>query len=375
MSKIIRPYRKVAVSGGPMSGKTTGQNFTSEKLGDYGWLPIFVPEVATLIIGCGLNPKKLSPEQYRKFQGLIFKTQIKFEDEIFSEAVDIRGGDKKVMLCDRGLLDGKAYMDPEMFADILKENNMTEEEAYDRYEGAFHLVTVADGKPELYSTKNNPSRVEKTPEEAVEADQKTQNAWLGHRHLRVIDNSTDFDQKLNRLLNEIRRLLGDPVAIETERAFLVCGGFRLKDIPVPFKKVNIEQIYLAGPEGMESRLRRRNQEDSGSVYYQTQKLPNISPASRPENEWQITAEEYMRQLTHASPNHDIVRKIRICFLYKHQYFELDIFLEPKRLFGLVRLEIELTEDNDKVEVPDWLGKVEEVTGDPKWSNYALARRW
>lgn len=370
--------KRIVLTGGPSGGKTTGKNFLQENLGDFGrsivFTPTFIPEVATLLIGCGLNPSKLTPEQYFDFQRLIFKTQRAFEEQIFSRAMEIRAADKPLVICDRGLMDGLAYMTPEMFADILAENKMTEVDARDRrYDGVFHLKTVADGKPELYSNANNPARME-TAEEAVAIDQKTQNAWLGHPHLRVIDNSTDFKQKMRRLLNEVRRLLGDPVAVETERWFIVRGGVQLRKIPVPFKKINIEQVYLEGKTRAESRIRRRSQEDSNAVYYETQKGPNISAASRPENEWQISSREYGNKLRFASPDHDIIRKNRVCFLWKNQYIELDFFLEPRRLLGLVKLEIELTEENDKVEIPDWLGKVEEVTGDPQYGNRELARR-
>ncbi len=366
--------KRIVLTGGPCGGKTTGKNFLLEKLLNYGWTPIFVPEVATLIIGCGLHPANLTPEQYLEFQDLIFKTQLGFEDVTFGRAMEIKGGKKVLMVCDRGLLDAKAYTTQEVYEELLARNGMTEVDARDRrYDGVFHLMTVANGKPEFYTKDNNPSRLE-TAEEAVAADLRTQNAWLGHPHLRVIDNSTLFEQKMHRLLNEVRRLLGDPVALETERWFLVRGGVQLRKIPVPFKKIHIEQAYLEKQGSTESRVRRRSQEDCNAVYYETQKLPAISPASRPENEWQISPMEYASKLRFASPDHDIVRKNRICFLWKNQYFELDIFLEPGRLRGMVRLEIELTEENDKVEIPDWLGKVEEVTGDPKYSNYGLARR-
>lgn len=378
MPEAVTPLKRIVLTGGPCAGKTTGKSFLQEKLGDFGrsmvFTPTFVPEVATLLIGCGLNPSKLTPEQYFDFQRLIFKTQRAFEEQIFSRAMEIRAADKPLVICDRGLMDGLAYMTPEMFAAILTENNMSEVDARDRrYDGVFHLKTVADGKPEFYTAENNAARME-TAEQAIAVDQKTQNAWLGHPHLRVINNATLFEQKMHRLLNEVRRLLGDPVAIETERWFIVRGGFQVQDIPVPFKKINIEQTYLEGKLGAEGRVRRRGQESCSAVYYETQKAAAISLASRPEKEWQIPSREYANKLRFASPAHDMIRKDRFCFLWKDQYFELDRFLEPDRLFGLVRLEIELTEENDKVEIPDWLGKVEEVTGDRKWSNYELARR-
>jgi len=58
----------------------------------------------------------------------------------------------------------------------------------DRYDGVFHLVTAANGKEEFYTTANNLARRE-SAEEAREQDGRIQEAWLGHPHLRVIDNS------------------------------------------------------------------------------------------------------------------------------------------------------------------------------------------
>ena len=42
-----------------------------------------------------------------------------------------------------------------------------------------------------------------TKEEAIELDRKIQNAWAGHKHFRIIDNSTDFENKIDRLIKEV----------------------------------------------------------------------------------------------------------------------------------------------------------------------------
>ena len=54
------------------------------------------------------------------------------------------------------------------------------------------------------------------------------------------------------------------------------------------------------------------------------------------------------------------------------YFELDVFEEPD---GLVLLEAELGDEAESVVLPDFLspGAVE-VTGDPSYSNAAIATR-
>lgn len=366
--------RRIVLTGGPCAGKTTAKNYLQEKLGDYGWDLTFVPEVATFIFGSGINPMKLTQEQMLPLQNLLFSTQLMLEDSTFRLAMELKNSKNPLMVCDRGCMDGVAYTTKEMFETILANHRMTEVDARDRRYGAvFHLVTAADGRPEFYTKENNPERFE-TAEQAVLADQRTRNAWLGHPHLRIIDNSTLFDLKMKRLLNEIRRFLGIPVALEIEKKFLVQGGVVLRNIPVPFKKILIEQVYLDSKDGGEMRLRRRSQEDCSSVYYQTHKTPTESETVRVEAERQITSQDYEYKLRYARTDCDIIRKTRVCFLWQNQYFELDVITEPQRLLGTTLLEIELTEENDKIYIPSWLGMVDEVTSQKEYKNFNLAKR-
>lgn len=50
------------------------------------------------------------------------------------------------------------------------------------------MVTAADGAKEFYTTVNNEARYENF-EEAIELDKKLINAWVGHPHFSIIDNS------------------------------------------------------------------------------------------------------------------------------------------------------------------------------------------
>ncbi len=374
MSQALTRPKRLVITGGPGGGKTSVKVFLQMELPKRNWTPIFVPEAATLIIGGGLRPAELNSEQYLEFQDLIFKTQLKFEDDTFRRAAEIKMAGKTVMICDRGLMDNKAYMPPEAFADLLAKNRMTEVDARDRrYDGVLHLVTAADGQPEFYTTKNNPTRTEDV-EQAIAVDHRTREAWVGHPHLRVIQSAASFEQKKERLLAQVLRCLGEPSALEVERKFLVCGGSPLCHIPVPFKKILIEQVYLKSPDGGEVRIRRRGQKNCDSVYYETHKAPTDSPASRVETEYQISEDRYISLLRYSGIDYDVIRKDRVCFLWQNQYFELDVIREPNRHLGLTMLEIELLNETDPVEIPPWLGLVTEVTGDPKFSNFALAHR-
>ncbi len=367
--------KKIVLTGGPCAGKTTAKNYLFEKLSDIGYSVIFVPEVATEIIGAGLNPRDLSKEQIFQFQDLILKTQLRFEDDVFLTAMNIKqsGEDKKIMICDRGCMDGSAYMAREDFDHLLTKNKLDRVMVRDkRYDAIFHLVTAAEGREEFYTLANNAARLENA-EEARDADKRTRSAWVGHPHLRVIDNSTLFDEKLKRLLNHVRKFLGIPVAIETERKFALTEPVDLHKIPVPYQKITIEQFYLKSSAPGSLRLRRRSQDSCGAVYYETIKQPTDSAMSRVETEYQIDYKEYYRRLADMDMDTRPIHKTRVCFLWQGQYFELDLFHEPDRVRGLQLLEIELTEENDKVEIPEWLGKVVEVTGQKRYSNFNISK--
>lgn len=101
-------------------------------------------------------------------------------------------------------MDGKAYMDPDGFVKILKDNGFTEEDVKIRYNAIFHLVTTADGAEEFYTVENNKSRSEGL-KEAKELDIKTYDAWSGHEKLYRFDNSTDFKIKIENLIEKVEK--------------------------------------------------------------------------------------------------------------------------------------------------------------------------
>ena len=93
----------------------------------------------------------------------------------------------------------KRYLE---FSLLLKECNTNEIELRDNYDAVFHLVTAAKGAEEFYTLENNTARTE-TKEEAIKSDDNLIKAWNGHPHFRIIDNSTNFDDKIKKLLKKI----------------------------------------------------------------------------------------------------------------------------------------------------------------------------
>lgn len=363
---------EIVWTGGPCAGKTTGLAYVSEKLRDWGFRVFIVPEVPTLVIGGGVpDIGRIAAEDFERY----IKIQREFIlghlelRRYFKRLAGIFPDEKCVMFLDRGGMDPLAYMPREYFEAVLREERLTLHDVRDSYEGVVFLTTAADGAAEFYTLANNKARRE-TSEEAVTADRKTLEAWVGHSHLRIIDNSTDFEGKMRRVLAAVARMLGIPVPLEIERKFLLA---RMPDFSHEHlrlaQRVSIEQMYLLPVDGEESRIRMRSQGNS-ATYYKTRKIA-VSSGKRHETECFIAPSDYLHLTRLRDPATGVIRKDRYCFPYKSQYFELDRFLVPEEL---VLLEIELTEENDRVEIPDFLNVVREVTDDPDYTNHAIAKR-
>lgn len=65
----------------------------------------------------------------------------------------------------------------------------------------------------------------------------------------------------------------------------------------------------------------------------------------------------------------VVRKKRHLVPHGDHVFEVDVF--EGRLAGLVVAEVELEHEGQAVDLPPWIGQ--EVTGDSRFGNYALAQ--
>jgi CYTH domain-containing protein len=87
-------------------------------------------------------------------------------------------------------------------------------------------------------------------------------------------------------------------------------------------------------------------------------------------ERQITGREYLALLAQADPARRTLKKRRRVFLWANQYFEWDIFVDPRP--GLELLEAEVDSLDGPVELPPFLEVEQEVTGDLRYANHTLA---
>lgn len=356
--------RKIVITGGPSGGKTTGLSWIQNEFSKLGYTVLFVPETATELITGGVAPWTCGTNlDYQQCQ---MRLQLD-KERVFERAARSMRADKILIVCDRGALDNKAYMDDREFAAVLETVGATEEELRNRYGAVFHLVSAAKGAEKFYNTENNKARYE-TVEQAAALDDRLIAAWEGHPYHRIIDNSTNFEDKLKRLIVEIRTFLGEPLPLEIERKFLIrFPDLRWLESMPDCRKVDILQTYLLAKDGDELRVRQRG-ENGVFVYYKTWKR-RLTERTRIEVEEKLSQDEYLTLLMEADPAKRPIRKTRYCLTWEDRYYEVDVY--PAWTDRAI-VEVELKDENEEIRFPEEMKIIREVTGDPEYSNAALA---
>ena len=395
---------KFVLTGGPCAGKTTSLERLSTYLRDRGFLVYIVPEAATLLFTNGVSVQDLGDESFRfGFQWSILMTQIALEDSF--ERIARSGKQKAVLLCDRGAMDGKAYMDKQAWDELLEARGLSEGSLReDRYHAVFHMVTAADGAASYYNL-DNPARSE-TAEAAVGLDVKTQQAWLGHPHHIVVDNEgCSFEGKLQRLLKRAARLVGLPSTERAARKFLAAMPIDTDRFTVPWEECGVEKVYLRslaarahldgpkaedhgfgdaalrGPRDLASQVRveyvviRKRSQNGFDSFGQTEVSihDTAKGPERRELKRMLTKREYHSAKTLlADETRHVVRQRRISFLWKNQSFHLHLFTEPVSDVCVIHVQ---TESGRDVEMPPFIDvdrTVGELQDESDYSAYMLS---
>ena len=365
--------KKIVVTGGPCAGKTTALSWIVNNFEKLGWRVIIINEVATQLIMSGIRPNDFV--SLYDFQMMILRKQIEDEDRFEKaarESTTLPKDQKVLFVCDRGACDGRAYVPEMMFQEFLAKVGMTLQGAFDRYDAVFHLVTAADGAEKYYSLVSNAARKE-TPREAMLLDIATQEAWAGHKHFYVISNDgCTFKQKLQLLMAKIAEVLGESEPLETRRRFLIkYPNEYYLGTDTSSRKVEILQTYLMSGKNEEVYVRQRGI-NGDFTFTKVVKHDGGDSAYPIELESRLERDDYVKLLINADPDMKPIHKTRYCFLDQpnHQYFEIDIFPEP-RVYAL--LDVDVRNKLEKVTLPSWIEVVDEVTNDQRFSSFEIAR--
>ena len=361
--------KKIVLTGGPCAGKTTALVKITEYFSGFGYKVFNVPEVPTIYSTAGWNYLTPNRDLYYQGERAILETQLAFEDQFmrFAEVCT-----KPVLIvCDRGTMDISAYIKPEEWEEITAMAGTSTNALMERYDAVLHLVSAADGAEQYYTTATNATRYEQANEEGLriarELDKKVIKAWTGHPHLRVINNHLDFENKLNRVLNEISKVVGLPQPPQEERVYRVEITGEIPEC----SESEITQTYLVAEPGCEVRLRRR-QWSGGKVVNVHRSKKRISETGVIETERHIDNNLYEQMLQQADPYRQTIRKRRQSFIWKGQFFQIDTFLAPVN--DLVMMETKGVAEQETINFPPFVKVIEEVTGNQTYYNYNIALR-
>lgn len=186
---------RIVLTGGPGGGKTTAADLIRREIGDS---IIVVPEAATMLF-CGGFPRVTELEAVKATQKAIFHVQRNIEDIQHSRYPG------RVLLCDRGTIDGAVYW-PDEKSSFLEGMGTNFEEEFKRYDAVIFFETAAMGDMSIEG--GNPSRIEDN-KKAIELDKKLKDTWSKHPRFYHIPHQKSFMGKLRSALDVFQLVLDD----------------------------------------------------------------------------------------------------------------------------------------------------------------------
>lgn len=185
--------RRIVLTGGPGSGKSTAAAFLAREFVDDLWV---LPESATLLYRGGL-PRATGDLGQQVAQRAIYTVQRSLED---ATSLQHPG---RVQLCDRATVDGAAYW-PDGADAFFRAMGTTQASELARYDAVVFMHTAAL-MPAGYE-RDMDVRTEDR-EQAVELDRRMYDLYSAHPVLVDIESSASFLDKLTRVRNAIDRLV------------------------------------------------------------------------------------------------------------------------------------------------------------------------
>jgi len=194
---------RIVVTGGPGGGKTTAADLFRRELGER---VVIVPEAATMLFAGGF-PRVTEPMACMAAQRAIYHVQRNLEDVQAASYPD------RILLCDRGTLDGAAYWPtaPEAYFAAL---GTTLERELARYDAVIFFESAAVGN--LAIEGGNPTRIESI-REAAELDARLQTLWRAHPRFVLVAHNPSFFKKITHGLASLENIVqelteGGPVS-------------------------------------------------------------------------------------------------------------------------------------------------------------------
>jgi len=173
---------RIVLTGGPGGGKTTAADLFRREIGER---VVVVAEAATLLFSGGF-PRSTEIHARQSAQCAIYHVQRNLED------VQSALYPERILLCDRGTIDGVAYWPDEeqTFFDAV---GSTEQAELDRYDAVIFFESAAVGGISVEG--GNPTRIESN-EQALGLDRRLREIWSKHPRFVVVPHDPSFVKKI-----------------------------------------------------------------------------------------------------------------------------------------------------------------------------------
>lgn len=299
-----------------------------------------------------------------QFQDFVVGDQI-HKEKLALDAAQLVPEDNILILYDRALMDDKAYVSDEEFAQVIARfDGRTEERVLANYDMVLHLITCAKGAEFAYDLGNN-ARTESI-EFAREMDDRTLRAWSAHPNLRIIDNDANFNNKIERALREIYRAVGEVEPMAQKRKYLIA----MPDMAAFSHKyraaaIDMTQTYLALTNPNIERRVRMQKSGAETLYFYTEKH-RMENGEKWDTERPISQKQYEKYLLERDTALSPVRKTKYRFVFADRRCEIDMYPFSAERAVLFQY------GQSSAALPEEITVLREVTGDADYKNRKLA---
>lgn len=185
---------RIVLTGGPGGGKTTAADLFRRELGEQ---VVVVPEAATMLFSGGF-PRHDDRDAVRAAQKAIYYVQVGVED---TQAAQYPG---RILLCDRGTVDGAAYWPAAEDVDFYAALGTTCEAELARYDAVIFFESAAVAGISIEG--GNATRIENI-EQARALDQRLHEMWSPHPRFVFVPNNHSFFKKMTYGLAAIESIV------------------------------------------------------------------------------------------------------------------------------------------------------------------------